>query len=152
MTETQNKLDDELEDDDEVEEDDDYEDGASPTTHQNFEEKYNFDKTTIILGIQILPLITESNRQVLITAGIKGEPPLTKSTTLNEIEHCTALAEILVQLKAILPQMADKAKQREAQKQKLTANQAGNVRRINPPEFLPHTSPQPKPSNQLSLF
>ncbi|MBO3458444.1 hypothetical protein G7B40_025205 [Aetokthonos hydrillicola Thurmond2011] len=152
MTETESKLDEELEEDNQPQEDEQAENTISLTTHQIVEEKYNFDKTTIILGIQILPQTIESNRQVLITAGIKGELPLTKSTTLNEIEHCRLLNDILVQLKVILPQMAEKARHREAQKQKLSTNKVENMRRIDPPELPSSTSTQPKPFNQLSLF
>ena len=139
-------------DEEETDNDDDTEDNASPTiNNQNLEESYNFEKTTIILGLQILPITSESLRRVLISAGIKGEPPIISSTTLAEIEQYTALADILNKLKESLPQIAEKAKQREVQKQQSSANKAENARIIKPPK-LPSTATQPKSSNQLSLF
>lgn len=40
--------------------DDDTEDNASPTiNNQNLENSYNFEKATIILGLQILPMTSE---------------------------------------------------------------------------------------------
>lgn len=140
-------------DEEETDNDDDTEDNVSPTiNNQNLEESYNFEKTTIILGLQILPMTSESLRRVLISAGIKGEPPIISITTLSEIEQYTALADILNLLKESLPQMAEKAKQREVQKQQSSANKAENARIIKPPELPPTTATQPKSSNQLSLF
>ncbi len=140
-------------DEEETDNDDDTEDNVSPTiNNENLEENYNFEKTTIILGLQILPMTSESLRRVLISAGIKGEPPIISITTLSEIEQYTALAEILNLLKESLPQMAEKAKQGEVQKQQSSANKAENARIIKPPELPPTTATQPKSSNQLSLF
>ena len=51
------------------------------------EDRFDFDRNTIILGIQILPANQHDLRQVFITAGIKGEPPVMQVSTLHEIEQ-----------------------------------------------------------------
>ena len=62
---------------------------------QSTDSTYNFDKTTVILGLQILPATAQSERQVLLSAGIKGSPPIISSTTLTHIEQAEALVDIL---------------------------------------------------------
>lgn len=77
------------------------------------QDKYSFDATTLLIGLQILPGV-EGSRQVLVTAGIKGEPPIITSTVLAEIAQSSVLAEALEQLKQLLPQRAKEAATREA--------------------------------------
>ncbi|BAZ83740.1 hypothetical protein PN497_08965 [Sphaerospermopsis kisseleviana CS-549] len=116
------------------------------------EDRFDFDSNTIILGIQILPANQHDLRQVFITAGIKGEPPVMQVSTLHEIEEYPVIAGVLTKLKAILPQIAEKTQQKEAQKQKISVNQSENNKIVNPPD-LPPTNPQKtNPSNQLTLF
>jgi hypothetical protein len=67
-------------------------------TEKPTNDNYDFDKATIIIGLQILPITAEIERSVLITAGIKGEPPLISSTTLIELEQLEAFAQILEKL------------------------------------------------------
>ena len=98
------------------------------------EDRFNFDSNTIILGIQILPANQHDLRQVFITAGIKGEPPVMQVSTLHEIEQYPVISEVLTKLKAILPQIAEQAQQKEAQKQKVSVNQSENNKVVNPPK------------------
>ena len=116
------------------------------------EDRFDFDSNTIILGIQILPANQHDLRQVFITAGIKGEPPVMQVSTLHEIEQYPVIAEVLTKLKAILPQIAEQSQQREAQKQKLSVNQSENNKIVNPPDLPPTNTHKTKPTNQLTLF
>jgi len=116
------------------------------------EDRFDFDSNTIILSIQILPATTNDLRQVLITTGIKGQPPVMQITTLHEIEQYPVIAEVFTKLKTILPQIAEQAQQKEAQKQKLSVNQSENNKIVNPPDLLPTNPHKTKPSNQLTLF
>ncbi|MBD2694305.1 hypothetical protein [Anabaena catenula] len=116
------------------------------------ENRFDFDSNTIILGIQILPANQHDLRQVFITAGIKGEPPVMQITTLNEIEQYPVIAEVLTKLKVILPQMAEQAQQKEAQKQKLSVKPSENNKIVNPPDLPPTNTHKANPSNQLTLF
>lgn len=116
------------------------------------EDKFDFDSNTIILGIQIIPANQHDLRQVLITAGIKGEPPVMQVSTLHEIEQYAVIAKVLTKLKVILPQMAEQSQQKEAQKQKLSVNQSENSKIVNPPDLPPTNTHKNNPSNQLALF
>ncbi|WP_016953783.1 hypothetical protein [Anabaena sp. PCC 7108] len=116
------------------------------------EDRFDFDSNTIILGIQILPAKQHDLRQVLITAGIKGEPPVMQVSTLHEIEQYPVIAEVLTKLKAILPQIAEQSQQKEAQKQKLSVNQSENNKIVNPPDLPQTNNHKTNPSNQLTLF
>ena len=115
-------------------------------------DNYDFNKTTIIIGLQILPLTAELERQVLITAGIKGEPPLISSTTLIELEQLEAFAQILEKLKRSLPEIAEKAKLRAiAERQKIQELKKPQ-RVVSTPELPQPSSTSSQPSSQLSLF
>ena len=115
-------------------------------------DNYDFDKTTIIIGLQLLPLITQLEREVLISAGIKGEPPLISSTTLTELEQLEAFAQILEKLKRSLPEIAEKAKLRAiAERQKIQSLKKPQ-RVISTPELPQPSSTLSQPSSQLSLF
>jgi hypothetical protein len=116
------------------------------------EDRFDFDSNTIILGIQILPAKQHDLRQVFITAGIKGEPPVMQVSTLHEIEEYSVIAEVLTKLKAILPQIAEQSQQREAQEQKLSVKQSENNKIVNPPDLSPTNTHKINPSNQLTLF
>lgn len=116
------------------------------------EDRFNFDSNTIILGIQILPANQHDLRQVFITAGIKGEPPVMQVSTLHEIEQYPVIAEVLTKLKAILPQIAEQSQQKEVQKQKIYVNQSENNKIVNPPDLPPTNIHKTNPSNQLTLF
>lgn len=142
-----------------VEADDNDADVTTPFTENDVvnvasekEDRFDFDSNTIILGIQILPANQHDLRQVFITAGIKGRPPVMQVTTLNEIEQYPVIAEVLTKLKAILPQIAEQSQQKEAQKQKISVNQSENNKIVNPPDLPPTNPHKTNPSNQLTLF
>ncbi len=121
-------------------------------TQKPTNDNYDFDKATIIIGLQILPLTAELERQVLITAGIKGEPPLISSTTLIELEQLEAFAQILEKLKRSLPEIAEKAKLRAiAERQKIQSLKKPQ-RVVSTPELPQPSSTLSQPSSQLSLF
>ena len=119
------------------------------TNSQN--QSHNFDAATILIGLQILPGV-EQTRQVLITTGIKGAPPIISSTSLDEIALCPPIAQALKQLKQALPKMAEVAATRE-----ITSSAARQVTSAKttkakvPPPDLP-TSNTTTQSSQLSLF
>lgn len=113
---------------------------------------YNFDKTTVIIAIQILPATPETQRQVLLSAGIKGSPPIISSTTLAQLEQVEAVADILEKLKQSLPQIAEKALLRaENQRQKIQ-EPPKTKRVVSTPELPQPNSNSFQPSSQLSLF
>ena len=121
-------------------------------TEKPTNDNYDFDKATIIIGLQILPLTAELERSVLITAGIKGEPPLISSTTLIELEQLEAFAQILEKLKRSLPEIAEKAKLRAiAERQKIQSLKKPQ-RVVSTPELPQPSSTLSQPSSQLSLF
>ena len=113
---------------------------------------YDFDKATIIIGLQILPLITQLEREVLISAGIKGEPPLINSTTLTELEQLEAFAQILEKLKRSLPEIAEKAKLRAIAERQKIQDLKKPQRVVSTPELTLTSSTSSQPSSQLSLF
>ena len=115
-------------------------------------DNYDFDKTTIIIGLQLLPLITQLEREVLISAGIKGEPPLINSTTLTELEQLEAFAQILEKLKRSLPEIAEKAKLRASAEHQKIQELKKPQRVVATPELPLTSSTSSQPSSQLSLF
>ena len=115
-------------------------------------DNYDFNKTTIIIGLQILPLTAELERSVLITAGIKGEPPLISSTTLIELEQLEAFAQILEKLKRSLPEIAEKAKLRASAEHQKIQELKKPQRVVATPELPLTSSTSSQPSSQLSLF
>lgn len=122
------------------------------TKEQSTDSTYNFDKTTVILGIQILPATAQSERQVLLSAGIKGEPPIISSTTLAQIEQVEEFANILSQLKQALPVLAEKARLRVEKQRQNIPQQKQPQRVATTPELPPPHSTPSLPSSQLSLF
>ncbi|WP_009630151.1 hypothetical protein [Synechocystis sp. PCC 7509] len=109
------------------------------------QDKYSFDATTLLIGLQILPGV-EGSRQVLVTAGIKGEPPIITSTVLAEIAQSSVLAEALEQLKQLLPQRAKEAATKEAA---LIASTKTKTKVPIPDLPVPHNTTEP---SQLTLF
>ncbi len=121
-------------------------------TEKPTNDNYDFDKATIIIGLQILPLTAELERSVLITAGIKGEPPLISSTTLIELEQLEAFAQILEKLKRSLPEIAEKAKLRAITERQKIQSLKKPQRVVSTPELPQPSSTLSQPSSQLSLF
>ena len=154
LLENFDELSDEVESESEVIESTEVPDGKQDKieTEKPTNDNYDFDKATIIIGLQILPLTAELERQVLITAGIKGEPPLISSTTLIELKQLEAFAQILEKLKRSLPEIAEKAKLRAiAERQKIQSLKKPQ-RGVSTPELPLTSSTSSQPSNQLSLF
>lgn len=111
-------------------------------------ESYNFDTTTILLGIQILPATEKTSRIALLTIGIKGEMPITISTSISNLSESSAIAQGLNQLKEALPQMASTAKARITSRlAKVPAKKSHPV-----PELPQSNTTSAQESNQLSLF
>lgn len=122
--------------------------GDRTTSHN---QSQNSDAATILIGLQILPGV-EQTRQVLITAGIKGAPPIISRTSLDEIAQCPPIAQALEQLKQVLPKMAEVAATREitsSAAQQVTSSKTTKAK--VPPPDLP-TSNTTTQSSQLSLF
>ena len=148
------ELPDEVESESEVIENTEFPDGKQDKIEieKPTNDNYDFDKSTIIIGLQILPLTTQLERKVLISAGIKGEPPLINSTTLIELEQLEAFADILEKLKRSLPEIAEKAKLRAiAERQKIQELKKPQ-RVVATPELPLISSTSSQPSSQLSLF
>lgn len=113
-------------------------------------ELYNFNYTTILLSIQIFPSPEETSRTALLAIGIKGEAPITTTTTLEDLSRSPAISQSLERLKQALPQIASTAKGRvDAQ-----LNETFAQRSLSLPNPSPSTSTNEKSpnSNQLSLF
>ena len=135
--------------DENIEDNDSSQNDSTSNTDDIEDNRYNFERTTIVIGLQILPAADRSERQVLIAAGIQGEPPILGRTTLTQIEESQAIAEILAKLKQALPQIAESAKFRAEKQRQLDQKQQKTV--VLPPQ-LPPLNSKPQPSNQLSLF
>ena len=69
--------------DEAVEDNDSSQNNSIPNAARDEGDRCNFEQTTIVIGLQILPATDRSERQVLIAAGIKGEPPILSSATLD---------------------------------------------------------------------
>ncbi len=65
-----------------------------PSLNSTVTNLYDYEQATILVGLQILP-VTNQPRQVLITAGIKGELPTVISTSIEEITQSTIIAQAL---------------------------------------------------------
>lgn len=135
--------------DENIEDNDSSQNDSTSNTDDIEDNRYNFERTTIVIGLQILPAADRSERQVLIAAGIQGEPPILSSTILDRIEESQAITEILAKLKQALPQIAESAKFRAEKQRQLDQKQQKTV--VLPPQ-LPPLNSKPQPSNQLSLF
>lgn len=122
------------------------------TNQQATDSTYNFEQTTVIVAIQILPAIAHLERQVLISAGIKGSPPIISSTRLAQLEQVEALANILEQLKQALPGLAEKAKLRAENQRQNILQHKQSQRVVSTPELPPPISTSSPISSQLSLF
>lgn len=134
--------------DEKIEYNDSSQNNSIPSANQE-DNRYNFERTRIVIGLQILPATERSERQVLIAAGIKGEPPILSSATLDQIEESQAIAEILARLKQALPQISAAAKIRAEKQRQLAQKQQ---KTLVPPPQLPPLNSKPQPFNQLSLF
>lgn len=113
-------------------------------------DSYNFNTTTVLLSIQIFPSHKETLKTALLAIGIKGEAPITITTTIEDLARSPAISQSLEQLKQALPQLASTAKNRtDAQ-----LNQKFSQRSLQLPNPLPAASSNERSldSSQLSLF
>ena len=139
------KLDTEI--NDKVQSDDSRDEAKAPKSDRpdSQTQTYNFDTTTIIVSLQILPE-AEKTRQVLITAGIKGEPPIVVNATLSQITQSTIIAQTLEQLKQALPQITQAAAKRA-----VASKTFNGIKAKIPLPDLPAANTTTQ-SSQLSLF
>ncbi|MBE9228347.1 hypothetical protein IQ264_23285 [Phormidium sp. LEGE 05292] len=119
-----------------------------PNNLESQSNSIDWGKSTLLVRIQILPTTEDDNqRQVILSAGIKGEVPLLSSCTLRELLTGIPLQEICQKLEQALPQIIAAAKTREKAKNQIietTANQSNN-----PPEMPKYPIQK---STQLTLF
>lgn len=112
-------------------------------------DSYNFNNATVILSIQILPSPEATLRTALLAIGIKGEAPITITTTLEDLTRSPTISQSLEQLKQALPQIVRAAKNRTNEQ----LNQKFSQRSLSLPNPSPAVSSSDRaPSNQLSLF
>lgn len=119
-----------------------------PNNLESQSNSIDWGKSTLLVGIQILPTTEDDNqRQVILSAGIKGEVPLLSSCTLRELLTGIPLQEICQKLEQALPQIIAAAKTREEAKNQII--EATSNRSSNPPEMPKHPIQK---SIQISFF
>ena len=119
-------------------------------------ERYNFEQTTIIINLQILPQAETGTRQTLINLGIQDETPIFRAISLEQLQLPPLLTEMLAQLKQELPQR-QAAREEQQEKQRLETLQKNyQKRQVEPPKVETPTAKQDSTSanstTQLSLF
>jgi hypothetical protein len=126
--------------------------GSVPATEL---ERYNFDKTRVIVYLEILPTSEgEANRTVSIGVGIKNDPPLFATTTLSELNLPPVILQMLRQLESQMPERASAALQRKKQlQQQEERKQLQGKTSCKLPPVKPLSKSNPSPSDQqLTLF
>lgn len=115
---------------------------------ENQNPNISFEKAVLIIGVQILPQSESSlNRCVILSAGIKGEPPLLSSCTLTELLTGIPIQSTLQKLEETLPEIIETSRNRKKAKQQ----EAQNIsERIHTPQSASEN--RPNKSTQLSLF
>ncbi|PSM49320.1 hypothetical protein C7Y66_09925 [Chroococcidiopsis sp. CCALA 051] len=109
--------------------------------------KFDFDKTTIVVNLQILPL-HENERKLLIAVGIADEPPLLFGSTLSALEASSLpLVQAIAKLKESLPQMQVRASSRQQPQSKQVP-----TRQVVVPDLPQAPVARPSDLNQLKLF
>ncbi len=81
-------------------------------------EPYDFDRCTITIGIQLLPLTDGGDpreRQAIIGVRNHNDPPIIRFAALEEITSPVVIANLLAQLRAELPVREQAHREREAQ-------------------------------------
>lgn len=120
--------------------------------HQNqsqqssLEKLYNFEQTTILINLQILPTV-QQQRSVIVAVGIKNDPPLIQTIQLDEIELPPLLQQMLLQLQTELPQRQI-AKEQLLENQRLEQLQRNYKRRQVEVPALPTQTDTSQPSPQ----
>ncbi|MFB2839335.1 hypothetical protein [Floridanema evergladense] len=91
---------------------------AEKIENQNF--SISFEKVVLIIGVQILAQSEdELERRVILSSGIKGEPPLLSSCTLTELLTGIPIQETLQRLEQKLPEIIETARNRKKIKQEV---------------------------------
>ena len=123
-------------------------------SENNVEERENqnpnisFENAALIIGVQILPQSESSlDRSVILSAGIKGEPPLLSSCTLTELLTGIPIQSTLQKLEETLPEIIEASKNRKKAKQQQLQNIS---ERIHTPQSAPEN--HSTKSTQLTLF
>jgi hypothetical protein len=145
-------------------------------------EPYDFDRCTITIGIQLLPIADGSDpseRQVIVGVRNHNDPPIIRFATLAEITSPVVIANLLAQLRAEFPVREQARREREAKaraeeearQQKLAAMKAKREKKRSNPLMAapppasaivstsgatlpqaPATAPAPSHTQQQSLF
>ena len=114
-------------------------------SESSLQDKFDFDKTTIVVNLQILPL-HENERKLLIAVGVADEPPLLFGSTLSVLEASSLpLVQAIEKLKENLPQMQARSSSRQQPQPKQVP-----TRQVVVPD-LPQ-APVARSLNQLKLF
>ncbi|OKH33129.1 hypothetical protein NIES2119_23990 [[Phormidium ambiguum] IAM M-71] len=113
--------------------------------NQNF--SISFEKIVLIIGVQILAqLEDELERRVILSSGIKGEPPLLSSCTLTELLTGIPIQETLQRLEQKLPEIIETARNRKKIKQEVQSIS----NHITTPQSMSENSVER--STQISFF
>ncbi|MFB2920368.1 hypothetical protein [Aerosakkonema funiforme] len=115
---------------------------------ENQNPNISFEKAVLIIGVQILPQSESSlDRSVILSTGIKGEPPLLSSCTLTELLTGIPIQSTLQKLEETLPEMIETSRNRKKAKQQ-------EIKNISERIHTPQSSPEnhPNKSTQLTLF
>lgn len=118
---------------------------AEKIENQNF--SISFEKVVLIIGVQILAQSEdELERRVILSSGIKGEPPLLSSCTLTELLTGIPIQETLQRLEQKLPEIIETARSRKKIKQEVQ-----NIsNHITTPQSMSENSVER--STQISFF
>ncbi|MFB2917255.1 hypothetical protein [Aerosakkonema funiforme] len=115
---------------------------------ENQNPNISFENAALIIGVQILPQSESSlDRCVILSGGIKGEPPLLSSCTLTELLTGIPIQETLHKLEETLPKIIETSRNRKKAKQQKAQNIS---KRINTPQSSPEN--RDNKSTQLTLF
>ncbi|URD53522.1 hypothetical protein [Chroococcidiopsis sp. CCNUC1] len=111
------------------------------------QDKFDFDRTTIVVNLQILPL-HENERKLLIAVGIADEPPLLFGSTLSALEASSLpLVQAIEKLKENLPQMQARSSSRQQPQPKQVP-----TRQVVVPDLPQAPVARSSDLNQLKLF
>ncbi|MDZ4878146.1 MAG: hypothetical protein CLLPBCKN_007581 [Chroococcidiopsis cubana SAG 39.79] len=111
------------------------------------QDKFDFDRTTIVVNLQILPL-HENQRKLLVAVGVADEPPLLFGSTFSALEASSLpLVQAIEKLKESLPQMQARASSRQQPQPKQVP-----TRQVVVPDLPQAPVARPSDLNQLKLF
>ncbi|MEQ8387042.1 MAG: hypothetical protein RH949_32265 [Coleofasciculus sp. A1-SPW-01] len=114
------------------------------------DESYNFQKTRIIIHLELLPSSEDNqNRLVNIGVGIKNDPPLLATTTLSSLNLPPVIQQMLEELQSQMPERALAASERKMWRQKQEDGQRQRTVKPTPkPCKLPPAQPIHLPDSQ----